>query len=52
LIGKINALGCALCWAVSSTLTKSLGGKFDPMSLNLLRCLLLSGVRRADRNFG
>lgn len=40
--GEICALGCALCWAMSSTLTKSLTGKFQPMNLNLLRCLAAS----------
>jgi hypothetical protein len=44
LIGEIRALGCALCWAMSSTLTKSVAGKFEPMSLNLLRCLAASIV--------
>jgi len=44
LIGEISALGCALCWAMSSTLTKSVAGKFEPMSLNLLRCLAASIV--------
>jgi drug/metabolite transporter (DMT)-like permease len=42
LIGEISALGCALCWAASSTLTKSLAGKFEPMNLNLLRCVAAS----------
>jgi len=44
LIGEISALGCALCWAVSSTLTKSVAGKFEPLSLNLLRCLAAAVV--------
>lgn len=44
MIGEISALGCALCWAVSSTLTKSLAGKFEPLALNLLRCLAASIV--------
>ena len=44
MIGEISGLGCALCWAVSSTLTKSLAGKFEPMNLNLLRCLAASVV--------
>ena len=39
MIGEISALGCALCWAVSSTLTKSLSGKIEPLSLNFIRCL-------------
>lgn len=42
LIGEISALGCALCWALSSTLTKSIAGKFEPMTLNFLRCLAAS----------
>jgi len=42
LIGEVSALGCALCWAVSSTLTKSLAGKFEAISLNLIRCLAAS----------
>ncbi|MDI6754242.1 MAG: DMT family transporter [Thermodesulfobacteriota bacterium] len=48
MIGEISALGCALCWAASSTLTKSLAGKFNPLNLNLLRCaaasILLWGI--------
>lgn len=44
MIGEISALGCALCWAVSSTLTKSLAGKFEPLTFNLLRCLAASVV--------
>ena len=48
MIGEISALGCALCWAASSTLTKSLAGKFEPLNLNLLRCaaasILLWGI--------
>ena len=44
MIGEISALGCALCWAVSSALTKSVAGKFDPLRLNLLRCLAASVV--------
>ncbi len=40
--GEISALGCALCWATSSTLTKSLTGKFQPLALNLLRCFTAS----------
>ncbi|MBI5968004.1 MAG: DMT family transporter [Deltaproteobacteria bacterium] len=44
MIGEISALGCALCWAVSSTLTKSLAAKFGAMSLNLIRCLAASVV--------
>ena len=39
MIGEISALGCALCWALSSTLTKSLSGKIEPLSLNFIRCL-------------
>jgi len=39
LIGEISALGCAFCWALSSTLTKSLSGKIEPLSLNFIRCL-------------
>lgn len=39
MIGEISALGCALCWAFSSTLTKSLSGKIEPLSLNFIRCL-------------
>ncbi len=39
MIGEISALVCALCWAVSSTFTKALAGKFHPLGLNLLRCL-------------
>lgn len=42
--GEISALGCALCWAVSSALTKSVAGKFEPIRLNLLRCLAASVV--------
>lgn len=42
MIGEVSALGTALCWAVSSTLTKSLAGKFEPMTLNLLRCFAAS----------
>ncbi len=42
--GEIRALACALCWAVSSILTKSVAGKFDPLRLNLLRCLAASVV--------
>lgn len=44
MIGEISALGCALCWAMSSTLTKSLVGKFEPLRLNFLRCLAASIV--------
>jgi len=44
LSGEISALGCAFCWAVSSILTKSVAGKFDPLRLNLLRCLAASVV--------
>lgn len=44
MIGEISGLGCALCWAVSSTVTKSLAGKFEPMTLNLLRCVAASIV--------
>ena len=40
--GEICALGCAFCWAMSSTLTKSVTGKFQAMNLNLLRCLAAS----------
>lgn len=39
MIGEISALGSALCWAGSSTLMKSLARKFEPLDLNLLRCL-------------
>lgn len=42
MIGEISALGCAFCWALSSTLTKSVAGKFEPRTLNLLRCLAAS----------
>jgi len=42
LLGEISALGCALCWALSSTITKALAKKFAPLSLNLLRCLAAS----------
>jgi drug/metabolite transporter (DMT)-like permease len=42
LIGEICALICAFCWALSSTLTKSVTGKFQPANLNLLRCLAAS----------
>jgi DME family drug/metabolite transporter len=42
LIGELSALGCAFCWSLSSTLTKSLSGKFEPRTLNLLRCLAAS----------
>ena len=42
MIGETSALGCALCSALSSTLTKSVAGKFEPMSLNFLRCLAAS----------
>ncbi len=44
MIGEISALGCALCWAVSSILIKSLAGKFESMTLNFLRCLAASIV--------
>ncbi len=37
--GEICALACALCWAVSSVLTKSLSGKMEPLTLNFIRCL-------------
>ncbi len=40
--GEICALGRRFCWAMSSTLTKSLTGKFQPVNLNLLRCLAAS----------
>ncbi|HSR13386.1 MAG TPA: DMT family transporter [Thermodesulfobacteriota bacterium] len=39
MIGEISGLGAALCWAVSSTFSKSLAGRILPMNLNLLRCL-------------
>ncbi len=39
MLGEISGLACALCWAVSSIATKSLAGKFEPLILNLLRCL-------------
>lgn len=39
MIGEICALACALCWAITSVLTKSLAGKFEPLTLNLIRCL-------------
>ncbi len=39
MIGEISGLACALCWALSSIATKSLAGKFEPLVLNLLRCL-------------
>jgi len=38
LIGEISALGAALCWAISSAMTKSLSGKVEPLSLNFIRC--------------
>jgi drug/metabolite transporter (DMT)-like permease len=37
-IGEISALGSALCWAISSSMTKSLSGKVEPLSLNFIRC--------------
>jgi len=42
LTGEICALICACCWAVSSTLTKSVAGRIPPDTLNLLRCLAAS----------
>ncbi len=39
MIGEISGLACALCWALSSIGTKSLAGKFEPLVLNLLRCV-------------
>jgi DME family drug/metabolite transporter len=39
LTGEISALGCAITWALSSVLTKSLALRFHPLTLNLLRCL-------------
>jgi drug/metabolite transporter (DMT)-like permease len=38
LIGEISALGAALCWAISSAMTKSLSGGVEPLSLNFIRC--------------
>jgi drug/metabolite transporter (DMT)-like permease len=42
LIGEISALACAVLWAFSSILLKSMAGKFDSMVLNFLRCLAAS----------
>lgn len=39
MIGEICALACALCWAVTSVLTKSLAGRIEPLTLNFIRCL-------------
>lgn len=39
MIGEICALACALCWAITSVLTKSLAGKIEPLTLNFIRCL-------------
>ena len=39
MFGEICALACALCWAISSVLTKSLAGKIEPLRLNFIRCL-------------
>jgi drug/metabolite transporter (DMT)-like permease len=39
LVGEICALTCALCWAITSVLTKSLSGKIEPLTLNFIRCL-------------
>jgi drug/metabolite transporter, DME family len=38
LIGEFSALGAALCWAISSAMTKSLSGKVEPLTLNFIRC--------------
>jgi drug/metabolite transporter (DMT)-like permease len=38
-VGEICALACALCWAITSVLTKSLAGKIAPLTLNFIRCL-------------
>ena len=39
MIGEFCALACALCWAITSVLTKSLSGKIEPLTLNFVRCL-------------
>ena len=39
MLGEICALACALCWAITSVLTKSLSGKIEPLPLNFIRCL-------------
>ena len=39
MVGEICALACALCWAITSVLTKSLSGKIEPLTLNFIRCL-------------
>jgi drug/metabolite transporter (DMT)-like permease len=37
-MGEIAALACALCWAVTSVLTKFLSGRIEPFALNFVRC--------------
>ena len=39
MVGEICALACAFCWAATSVLTKSLAGRFEPLTLNFIRCL-------------